>query len=102
MKPQPQAKLIELINSRHEPLGPRAFFRTAMQAHHAHHDRTRPEIETAARAALELRVGRAFTDTEWAPMRARLLEFDGILRFWDRKPPASKRGNVEVLCQPEA
>ena len=73
-----------------------------MQAYNAHHDRSQREMETAARAALELRAGRALTDTEWAQMRARLLEFAGILPSWDRKPPASKRGNVEVLCQQEA
>jgi hypothetical protein len=73
-----------------------------MQAYNAHHHPSRRETETAARDALELRAGRAFTDTEWALMRARLLEFAGVLRVWDRKPPASKRGNVEVLCQQEA
>ena len=41
---------------------------------------------------------RSFT---WAAARARLLEFAGILRGWDRKTTASRRGNVEVLCQPE-
>lgn len=54
-----------------------------------------------ARAALELRAGRTLTDAEWALARARLLEFAGILRIWDRRTTASPRGNVEELCQPE-
>jgi hypothetical protein len=54
-----------------------------------------------ARAAIELRAGRALMDAEWAAMRARLLEFAGILRDWDRKTTASQKGNVEVLCQRE-
>jgi hypothetical protein len=64
-------------------------------------DRFRNRAENSARAALELRAGRALTDAEWTPMRARLREFVGILRVWDRKTPESKRGNVEVLCQRE-
>ena len=59
----------------------------------------RPEED--ARAALELRAGRTLTDAEWAAARARLLEFAGILRIWDRTTTASPRGNVELLCQPE-
>ena len=57
--------------------------------------------ELATRAAIELRAGRALIDAEWAAMRARLLEFAGILRDWDRKTTASQKGNVEVLCQRE-
>ena len=41
-------------------------------------------------AAIELRAGRALTDAEWAAARARLLEFAGILRDWDRKTTASR------------
>ena len=58
-------------------------------------------MEAAARTAIELHTGRALTDAQWAAARARLLEFAGILRDWDRKTTASRRGNVEVLCQPE-
>jgi hypothetical protein len=58
-------------------------------------------MEAAARTAIELRAGHALTDAQWAAARARLLEFAGILRDWDRKPTASRRGSVEVLCQPE-
>jgi len=58
-------------------------------------------MEAAARSAIELHAGCALTDAQWAAARARLLEFAGILRGWDRKTTASRRGNVEVLCQPE-
>ena len=77
------------------------LFPTAMHAQSDRADRSRRQIEAAARAAIELRAGRALTDAEWAAARARLLEFAGILRDWDRKTTASRRGNVEVLCQPE-
>ncbi len=63
--------------------------------------RSRSQIEDAARAAIELRVGRALTAAEWGAARARLLEFAAILRDWDRKTTVSQRGNVEVLWQPE-
>jgi len=58
-------------------------------------------IDTKARAAFDLRADRTLTDAEWATMRARLLEFAGILRVWGRTTTASRRGNVEVLCQRE-
>lgn len=72
-----------------------------MHAQNNRADRSRGQMETAARAAIELRAGRALTDAEWAAARARLLEFAGILRGWEGKTKASRRGNVEVLCQPE-
>lgn len=56
-------------------------------------------MEAAARTAIELHAGRALTDAQWAAARARLLEFADILRDWDRKTAAPRRGNVEVLCQ---
>lgn len=71
-----------------------------MQAGNDHHDRRLTQNEAAARAALELR-GRTITDAEWAAERAKLLEFVGILRVWDQETSAPRRGNVEVLCQPE-
>jgi hypothetical protein len=58
-------------------------------------------MEAVARTTIELHAGHALTDAQWAAARARLLEFAGILRDWDRKKTASRRGNVEVLCQPE-
>jgi hypothetical protein len=64
-------------------------------------DRNRTQIEDAAHTAIELRAGRALTDAEWARMRTSLWEFVGILRVWDGKTTASRRGNVEVLCQRE-
>ena len=64
-------------------------------------DRSRIQTEAAARAAIELRADAALTDAEWAAARARLLEFVGILRDWNRRPTARRRGNVEVLCRRE-
>jgi hypothetical protein len=65
-------------------------------------NRSRTQIENAARAAIELGADRTLTDPEWAAMRTRLLEFAGILRRWDReKTGLCERGNVEVLCQRE-
>jgi len=63
-------------------------------------DRER-QLEPRARTAIEQRVERKLTDAEWAAARARLREFAGILRGWEGKTMASRRGNVEVLCQPE-
>jgi hypothetical protein len=57
------------------------------------------QLEAAARSAIERRAYRAFTDAEWATSRARLLEFAGIVRAWERSAAASSRGSVEVLCQ---
>ncbi len=53
-------------------------------------------LEAAARAAIELRAGRTFTEAEWTAARAKLLEFAGILRGWDRKTPAAK--GVMLSC----
>lgn len=58
-------------------------------------------VENSARAALESQAGRSLSDAEWAAAQAKLQEFMGILREWERKTTASRRGNVEVLCQPE-
>jgi|GEM_PF-5941931 len=61
-----------------------------MQASADRNDRQR-RIEAAARTAFELRADRKLTDAEWAVVRARLLEFAGILRVWDRKTNLSTR-----------
>jgi hypothetical protein len=58
-------------------------------------ERSRSETCVAARAAVELRADRALTDAEWAAAHARLLEYAGILRVWDRKTTVSRRCNVE-------
>lgn len=42
------------------------------------------QLEAAARAAIEARADRAFTDPEWATARGRLLELAVILRAWGR------------------
>ena len=77
-------------------------FPTAMHASDDRGDRSPKQLEAPARAAIELRAGRTLTDDEWAAMRAKLREFAGIVRVWDRKMNASRRrGNVEVLCQRE-
>lgn len=61
----------------------------------------RTQHEVAARAALELRADRNLSEAEWVAARARLMEVVGILRVWDRTTSTSRKGNVEVLCQPE-
>jgi hypothetical protein len=51
--------------------------------------------EGNARAAVEARTGRPFSDAEWENNRARLLEFGTILRAWDQKSrDATELGNV--------
>lgn len=72
-----------------------------MQVANHHYARYRAQNEVAARAALELRVGRSLTDAEWADARARLVEFVNILRAWERESVPPRRGNVEGLCQQE-
>ena len=52
--------------------------------------------EDAARAALDLRSGRALTDTEWEGARASLIEFVNILRSWEQKDGIDDA----VPCQP--
>jgi hypothetical protein len=48
-------------------------------------------LESAARAALEARGGRCFTDSEWMRVQRNLLEFMNILRTWDQQAKMSKR-----------
>jgi hypothetical protein len=63
-------------------------------------DRQR-RLEASARAAFGARTDRPLTDAEWAAVRARLMEFAGILRAWDRSTTGPRRGKVEELCQQE-
>jgi len=65
-------------------------------------DRCRTQNEAAARGALERRADRTLSDTEWAAAQARLSEFVGILRVWNRTTTAPRLGNVEGLCRREA
>jgi hypothetical protein len=44
--------------------------------------------ENAARAALDLRVGRVLSNTEWAHARSTLMQFVTILRNWERNAEA--------------
>jgi hypothetical protein len=74
---------------------------TALQISDDCHDRVPNQLEAAARADIEQRADRAFTDAEWATARARLLEFAVILRDWQRTAAAARRGNVGMLCQRE-
>jgi len=60
-------------------------------------DRQR-QLEAAARAAFEACAGGKLTDAEWATVRAKLMDFAGILRAWDR---TTGGGNVEKLCHRE-
>jgi hypothetical protein len=71
---------------------------------HARNDRDDLSVavtDAAARSAIELRADRPLSDAEWSAMRGRILKFADILRVWDRKTTASRRGKVEVLCQRE-
>jgi len=61
-----------------------------MHASNDRDERSRKQTEAAARAAIERRADRSLTDAEWAAARAKLLEFVGILREWDRKPNRAK------------
>ncbi len=59
-------------------------------------------LENAARAELQLRSGRAFSDGEWERVRANLLEFVSILRDWDSqgKTKELRAGNVVMIEEP--
>jgi hypothetical protein len=79
----------------------RLSFSIAMPASYDQGSSSPNQVEAAACAAMELRAKRTLTDTEWATMRARLLDFASILRDWDRKATRSRRDTVEVLCPRE-
>lgn len=53
-------------------------------------------LERDARAAVDLRAGRALSDVEWVRARAKLLEFVTILRRWDRQAKTKKPGVDKV------
>ena len=76
---------------------PAVFFSTVM---HVSTDRQK-QLEATARADFELRAGRKLTADEWAIVRAKLLEFVGILRGWEQTTARLRRGNFEVLCDRE-
>jgi hypothetical protein len=59
-------------------------FPTAIRTTDDHGGGSANQLEAAARAAIERRAYRAFTDAEWATARERLLEFARILRVWER------------------
>jgi hypothetical protein len=63
-------------------------------------DRQR-QLEADARTTFEVRAARQFNDAEWAAMRAKLVEFAGILPDWHRTAAGPRRGKVERLCQRE-
>ena len=46
------------------------------------------DLETAARAAWDVRAGRTATDQEWAHFRTGLIQFVNILRAWQRNSSA--------------
>ena len=48
------------------------------------------EQELTARAAVEARAGRTFSDPEWGRARARLVQFASILRAWHREATAGE------------
>jgi hypothetical protein len=59
--------------------------------------------ENAARAALDLLAGRTLTDSDWASVGGKLLEFVTILRRWAEtsENAVPGLGNVEALCEKE-
>lgn len=58
--------------------------------------------EKVARDTLDITIGRATTDAEWARARVRLLEFVTVLRGWDlpAQTDESEVGNVILIRQP--
>jgi len=64
-----------------------------MQAPADRNDRQR-RLEANARAAFEQRADRNLTDAEWLAVRAKLLEFAGILRSWEEATDRPRRGKV--------
>ena len=59
----------------------------ALQQNPAKFEASANPFESVARASLEQRADRTFIDAEWAQELAKLLEFVGILRAWERKTP---------------
>jgi len=62
-----------------------------------------PDLEIAARAALDSCTGRALSVPEWARARTKLLEFVTIIAKWDQaaKNSSEELGNVDAICQQE-
>ena len=56
------------------------------------------DFESAARGVLEGVASRTFSDLEWEQVRARLLEFVGILREWDQTS-APRADSVVVMIR---
>lgn len=59
-------------------------------------------LETAARDALNVRLGRILTDADWARSRQRLLEFAGILQLWEHRARAHQKEGSEPEQLPKA
>src|SRR5688572_6628885 len=74
------------ISRRSEPLDSMASRPFPPGAEHV--DMGQKSREEVARAALDSRAGRTLTDEEWVVGKARMLEFVGLLRDWDRKTSA--------------
>ena len=62
------------------------------------------ELEVAARAELNVRVGRRLTEAEWAGASSRLLEFVAILCAWEnrRQQDRPAAGNAGTGPLPKA
>ena len=57
----------------------------------------RRRLEVAARAQIELRAGRSFSDGEWAEVRSILIEFTRILTAWHQQARTNRpQAIVEV------
>ena len=62
-----------------------------------------PNLEIAARAALDSCAGRTLSVPEWGRARTKLLEFVTIIAKWDQaaKNSSKELGNVDAICQQE-
>jgi hypothetical protein len=61
----------------------------------------RQSLEAAARAQLELRAGRRFSDPEWAAAKKRMVEFVRILRAWHQQTSGDQGQTADVTAMPE-
>jgi hypothetical protein len=75
---------------------------TSITQSHPHTETSAPDLERAARTALEALSSRSFTDDEWRQLRSRLLEFATILRQWGRKPATNQHPADHVVVMPSA
>src|SRR5947208_3616718 len=61
----------------------------------------RRRLEVAARAEVELRARRRFSDAEWAEARSRLVEFMRILTTWHQQARTNPPEATVEICTDE-